>query len=178
MIVNNAGKSIRRSVELSYHRFHDFKRTIDVNYLGPVKLLLALLPSMCERGGSHRQCLVLGSACPRRPDGAPIRLPRSAFDVFLRTVAIEAAADGVTTTSIYMPLVRTRMSAPTPVFRYVPGISAEEAAGLVCKAIVERPRVISPWWAGPVEAGFALTRRPWEVASVFGPAGPGTRGQP
>jgi hypothetical protein len=63
-----------------------------------------------------------------------------------------------------MPLVRTRMSAPTPELRYVPGLKPEEAAALVCKAIVERPRVISPWWAGVAEAGFALTRRPWELA--------------
>lgn len=166
VIVNNAGKSIRRSIELSYERFHDFQRTIDVNYLGPVKLLLALLPSMRERGEGHIvNVSSLGVRLPPAPRWGAYQASKSAFDVFLRTVAVEAAADGVTTTSIYMPLVRTRMSAPTPTFRFVPGISPDEAASLVCKAIVDRPRVISPWWAGPMEAGFALTRRPWELAS-------------
>jgi hypothetical protein len=64
-----------------------------------------------------------------------------------------------------MGLVHTRMSAPTPTLRYMPGISPEQAAGLVCKAIVDRPKVISPWWIGATEAGFALSRRPWELAS-------------
>ena len=168
VIVNNAGKSIRRSIELSYQRFHDFQRTIDVNYLGPVKLLLALLPSMRKRGQGHIvNVSTVGVRVPPAPYWAAYQASKSAFDVFLRTVAVEAAADGVTTTSVYMVLVHTRMSAPTPVFRYVPGLTPEEAAGLVCKAIVDRPKVISPWWAGAAEAGFALTRRPWEVATGF-----------
>jgi NAD(P)-dependent dehydrogenase (short-subunit alcohol dehydrogenase family) len=166
VVVNNAGKSIRRSLELSYHRFHDFERTIDVNYLGPVKLLLGVLPSMRERGEGHVvNVSTLGVRMPPAPRWGAYQASKTAFDVFLRTLAVEAAADGVTTTSIYMPLVRTRMSAPTPELRYVPGLRPDEAAGLVCKAIVERPKVISPWWAGMAEAGFALTRRPWELAS-------------
>jgi NAD(P)-dependent dehydrogenase (short-subunit alcohol dehydrogenase family) len=168
VIVSNAGKSIRRSLELSYQRFGDFERTIGVNYLGPVKLLLALLPSMRTRGTGHIvNVSTLGVRMPPAPRWGAYQASKTAFDVFLRTVAVEAAADGVTTTSIYMPLVRTRMSAPTPELRYVPGLSPAEAAGLVCKAIVERPKVISPWWAGIAEAGFALTRRPWEAASGF-----------
>lgn len=166
VIVNNAGKSIRRSLELSYHRFRDFERTIDLNYLGPVKLLLALLPSMRERRAGHIvNVSTLGVRMPPAPRWGAYQASKAAFDIFLRTLAVEAAPDGVTTTSIYMPLVRTRMSAPTPEFRYVPGLKPEEAAALVCKAIVERPNVISPWWAGMAEAGFALTRRPWELAS-------------
>jgi len=166
VLVNNAGKSIRRSIELSYDRFHDFQRTIDVNYLGPVKLLLALLPSMRRRRSGHLvNVSTLGVRMPPAPRWGAYQASKAAFDVFFRTVAIEAASDGVTTTSIYMPLVRTRMSAPTPELRYVPGLSPAEAAGLICKAIVERPGVISPWWVGATEAGFALARRPWELAS-------------
>jgi NAD(P)-dependent dehydrogenase (short-subunit alcohol dehydrogenase family) len=166
VIVNNAGKSIRRSIELSYERFHDFQRTIDVNYLGPVKLLLAFLPSMRERGSGHIvNVSTIGVRVPPAPRWAAYQASKAAFDVFLRSVAVEAEADGVTTTSIYMALVRTRMSAPTPVFRYVPGMTPEEAANLVCKAIVDRPKVIGPWWAGAAEAGFAISRRPWEMVT-------------
>jgi len=166
VLVNNAGRSIRRSIELSYDRFHDFQRTIDVNYLGPVKLFLALLPSMRKRRQGHLvNVSTLGVRMPPAPRWGAYQASKAAFDVFFRTVAVEAAPDGITATSIYMPLVRTRMSAPTPELRYLPGLSANEAASLICKAIVERPNVISPWWVGATEAGFALARRPWELAS-------------
>jgi NAD(P)-dependent dehydrogenase (short-subunit alcohol dehydrogenase family) len=165
VLVNNAGKSIRRSIELSYDRFQDFERTIRVNYLGPVKLVLALLPSMRARGQGHIvNVSTSGVRMPPAPRWSAYVASKTAFDVFIRTVALEGARDGVTVSSVYMPLVHTRMSAPTPAFRYVPGLSAEEAADLVCKAIVERPKVISPWWVSAVEAGSAVTRRPWETA--------------
>jgi NAD(P)-dependent dehydrogenase (short-subunit alcohol dehydrogenase family) len=165
VLVNNAGKSIRRSIELSYDRFHDFERTIRVNYLGPVKLVLALLPSMRARGQGHIvNVSTSGVRMPPAPRWSAYVASKSAFDVFIRTVALEVARDGVTVSSVYMPLVHTRMSAPTPAFRYVPGLSADEAADLVCKAIAERPTVISPWWVSALEAGSAVTRRPWETA--------------
>jgi NAD(P)-dependent dehydrogenase (short-subunit alcohol dehydrogenase family) len=165
VLVNNAGKSIRRSIDLSYDRFHDFERTILVNYLGPVKLVLALLPSMRVRAQGHIvNVSTSGVRMPPAPRWSAYVASKSAFDVFIRTVALEVARDGITVSSVYMPLVHTRMSAPTPAFRYVPGLSAEEAADLVCKAIVERPKVISPWWVSAVEAGSAVTRRPWETA--------------
>jgi NAD(P)-dependent dehydrogenase (short-subunit alcohol dehydrogenase family) len=165
VLVNNAGKSIRRSIELSYDRFHDFERTIWVNYLGPVKLVLAVLPSMRARGQGHIvNVSTSGVRMPPAPRWSAYVASKSAFDIFIRTVALEAARDGLTVSSVYMPLVHTRMSAPTPAFRYIPGLSADEAADLVCKAIVERPNVISPWWLGALEAGSAVTRWPWETA--------------
>jgi NAD(P)-dependent dehydrogenase (short-subunit alcohol dehydrogenase family) len=165
VLVNNAGKSIRRSIDLSYDRFHDFERTIGINYLGPVKLVLALLPSMRARGEGHIvNVSTSGVRMPPAPRWSAYVASKTAFDVFIRTAALEAAPDGVTVSSVYMPLVHTRMSAPTRAFRYVPGLSAEEAADLVCKAIAERPKVISPWWVSAVEAGSAVTRRPWETA--------------
>jgi NAD(P)-dependent dehydrogenase (short-subunit alcohol dehydrogenase family) len=165
VLANNAGKSIRRSIELSYDRFNDFERTIWVNYLGPVKLVLALLPSMRAREQGHIvNVSTSGVRMPPAPRWSAYVASKSAFDVFIRTVALEVAGDGVTVSSVYMPLVHTRMSAPTPAFRYVPGLSADEAADLVCKGIVERPKVISPWWANALEVGSAVTRRPWETA--------------
>jgi len=164
VLVNNAGKSIRRSIDLSYDRFHDFERTIRVNYLGPVKLVLALLPSMRARGHGHIvNVSTSGVRMPPAPRWSAYIASKSAFDVFIRTVALEVARDGVTVSSVYMPLVHTRMSAPTTAFRYMPGLSADEAADLVCKAITERPKVIGPWWLSAVEAGSAVTRRPWET---------------
>jgi NAD(P)-dependent dehydrogenase (short-subunit alcohol dehydrogenase family) len=165
IVVNNAGKSIRRSIALSYDRFRDFERTMAINYLGPVKLLLAVLPSMRERGEGHIvNVSTIGVRMPPAPRWAAYQASKTAFDVFLRSVALEARDDGVTATSIYMPLVLTRMSAPTATLRNVPGLRPDQAADLVCKAIVERPTEISPWWTGPVEAGIALARWPWETA--------------
>ena len=166
VIVNNAGKSIRRSVELSYDRFHDFERTIGVNYLGPIRLLLALLPAMRARGAGHIvnvSTIGVLLATGRRA-GRAYQASKAAFDVWLRSAAPELRTDGVTATSVYMALVHTRMSAPTPIFRHVPGLSAEQAAGAdlparSSAAALDRPLVVyrsrmsrRRWRAAPWEA--------------------------
>ncbi|GAB2729216.1 SDR family NAD(P)-dependent oxidoreductase [Nocardia thraciensis] len=160
IVINNAGKSIRRAIDRSYDRFHDFTRTIDVNYLGPVRLLLTLLPSMRERGQGHIVNIsTWGLRMPPAPRWAAYGASKAAFDMWLRTVATEIASDNVDTTSVYMPLVHTRMSAPTD-FGSMPGLTAEEAADVVCHAVVARPVEISPWWSGPLQAWTDLTRGP------------------
>jgi len=148
VIVNNAGKSIRRSVERSYERFHDYTRTADLKYLGPVRLLLELLPAMRARGSGHVvNVSTVGVLLPPAPRWSAYQASKAAFDVWLRSLAAEAHGDGITATSLYMALVHTRMSAPTDDFKLVPGLSPDEAAGLVCHAIVDRPPAIAPWWA-------------------------------
>jgi NAD(P)-dependent dehydrogenase (short-subunit alcohol dehydrogenase family) len=148
VVVNNAGKSIRRSVERSYDRFHDYTRTADLNYLGPVRLLLALLPAMRASGAGHVvNVSTVGVLLPPTPRWSAYQASKAAFDVWLRSMAAEAHGDGITATSLYMTLVHTRMSAPTDDFKLVPGLSPDEAAGLVCHAIVDRPSAIAPWWA-------------------------------
>ncbi|HKG04200.1 MAG TPA: SDR family NAD(P)-dependent oxidoreductase [Conexibacter sp.] len=147
VVVNNAGKSIRRAIDRSYDRFHDFTRTADLNYLGPVRLLLALLPAMRERGSGHVvNVSTVGVLLPPTPRWSAYQASKAAFDTWLRAAAAEMHADGVTATSLYMALVHTRMSAPTDDFKLVPGLSPDEAAGLVCHAIVDRPSAITPWW--------------------------------
>ncbi|RDI55720.1 SDR family NAD(P)-dependent oxidoreductase [Nocardia mexicana] len=160
VVINNAGKSIRRAIDRSYDRFHDFTRTIDVNYLGPVRLLLTLLPSMRERKQGHIVNIsTWGLRMPPAPRWAAYGASKAAFDQWLRTVATEIASDNVHTTSVYMPLVHTRMSAPTN-FGSMPGLTAEEAADVVCHAVVAKPVEISPWWSGPLQAWTDLTRGP------------------
>lgn len=163
VVVNNAGKSIRRAVDQSYERFHDFTRTNDVNYLGPVRLLLALLPGMRARGSGHVvNVSTVGVLLPPAPRWSAYQASKAAFDVWLRAVAAEMRGDGVTATSIYMALVHTRMSAPSDDFNLVPGLSPEEAAALVCHAIVERPPAIAPWWASTAALIDAAARGPSE----------------
>lgn len=152
VLVSNAGKSINRSIAASTERFHDFRRTIDLNYLAPVQLVLGLLPSMRERGEGHIVNMsTVGVLLPVPVGWAAYLASKSAFDVFLRSAAIELAADGIETTSIYMTLVHTPMSEPNrgSLFRLVPGFTPAEAADLVCDAVVHRPERIAPWWGTP-----------------------------
>ena len=144
VLVNNAGHSIRRSIALSYNRFHDFERTIDVNYLGPVRLVLGVLPGMRARRRGH----VLNVSSLGVLFGAPrfsaYLASKSAFESFLRCIAPEVRGDGVAVTNIYMPLVHTPMVEATRVYRLLPGLTADEAAQRICRAVVERPRPRSP----------------------------------
>jgi NAD(P)-dependent dehydrogenase (short-subunit alcohol dehydrogenase family) len=167
IVISNAGKSIRRSLDLSYDRPQDFQRTIDVNYLGPVRLLLGLLPSMRERGQGHIVNIsTVGVRTPPAPRWASYQASKAAFDVWLRSAAAEIRADGVDASTVYMPLMFTRMSAPTPTLRRLPGLHPDEAADVVARAIVRRPRSIAPWWLGPAELTGVVARGP--VGSVLG----------
>ncbi|HEY7951262.1 MAG TPA: SDR family NAD(P)-dependent oxidoreductase [Solirubrobacterales bacterium] len=184
VIVSNAGKSIRRSVELSYDRFHDFERTIGVNYLGPVRLLLGLLPSMRARGSGHIVSVsTIGARLAPGPRWGAYQASKSAFDIWLRSAAPELRADGVTATSVYMALIHTRMSAPTPIYRHVPGQTPEQGAGTICRAIVRRPRSIGPWWSGVADVATTAGRGPWEATTgllyrVTGDTDAARRGSP
>lgn len=169
VVVNNAGKSIRRSVHLSYDRIHDFERTMAVNYLGPVQLLLGLLPTMRRRGHGHIVNVSTAAVpMPPMPRWGSYQASKTAFDVWLRSIAPEIHADGVTTTSIYMPLVRTRMSQPTPGLRRVPALRPEQAAALVARAIVLKPPRITPWWMWPVQVAAVLAPGSVHAMSRFG----------
>jgi NAD(P)-dependent dehydrogenase (short-subunit alcohol dehydrogenase family) len=166
IVVSNAGKSIRRSLHLQYERAHDFQRTIGVNYLGPIWLLLGLLPAMRERGAGHIvNVSSVGVRVPPGPRWGAYQASKGAFDMWLRSVAPELKADGVDVTSIYMALIHTRMTAPTPSLRNVPGLYPDQAADIVAKAIIERPRTIAPWWLWPAEVSTVFLRGPVERAT-------------
>ncbi|WP_083982229.1 SDR family NAD(P)-dependent oxidoreductase [Actinomadura hibisca] len=158
VLVSNAGKSLRRSVALQTDRFHDFTRTIGVNYLGPVRLVLALLPSMREHGGHIVNVSTIGVRIFPGPRWGAYQASKGAFDVWLRSVAPEIRRDGVRVTTLYMALIYTRMSAPTPIMRRLPGLAPDQAAGIVHRAIIDRPRSIGPWWVGPAELLSLVTR--------------------
>jgi NAD(P)-dependent dehydrogenase (short-subunit alcohol dehydrogenase family) len=151
VVVHNAGKSIRRLMVDSLERAHDFSRTIAVNYLGPVRLQLALLPAMMKRRqGQIIAVSSLGVRLLPAPRWAAYLAAKSAFDVWLRSARPELCAHDIVGTSVYLGLVHTRMSAPTESYRDMPGQTADEAAAVICRAIIERPRRIEPWWVGPL----------------------------
>jgi NAD(P)-dependent dehydrogenase (short-subunit alcohol dehydrogenase family) len=166
IVVSNAGKSLRRSLHDQYDRAHDFQRTIGINYLGPIQLLLGVLPAMRDRGRGH--IVNVSSVAVRVPPGPQwgvYQASKGAFDRWLRSVAPELHADGVDVTSVYFALVRTRMIEPTPILRKLPGLDPDEAADVIAKAIIQRPRTIAPPWVGPVELASVLLAGPADRAA-------------
>ena len=140
MLVNNAGRSIRRSIALSYDRFHDFERTIQLNYFGAIKLIIGLLPHMRERGSGHIVNVSSIGVQTNPPRFSAYVASKAALDAFTRVVASETIGDGVTFTTIHMPLVRTPMIAPTKMYDAFPTLSPEEAADMICEALRGRPK--------------------------------------
>jgi len=138
-LVNNAGRSIRRAVLGSLDRFHDFERTMQLNYFGAVKLILAFLPGMVEQKRGHVINISSIGVLSRAPRFSAYVASKSALDAFTECAASEFIDKGVHTTNINMPLVRTPMIAPTKIYENVPTLSPEEAADLVAEAIVYRP---------------------------------------
>ena len=166
IVVSNAGKSLRRSLHHQYDRPHDFQRTIDINYLGPIQLLLGVVPAMRAQGHGHIiNVSSVGVRVPPGPQWGVYQASKGAFDRWLRSVAPELHADGVEVTSIYFALVRTRMIAPTPILGKLPGLDPHEAADVIAKAIIQRPRTIAPPWVGPVELASVLLAGPADRAA-------------
>ena len=143
ILVNNAGKSIRRSVHKAYDRFHDYQRTMQLNYFGPVKLILDLLPGMRERGTGHIVNISTIGLQTNTPRFSAYLASKAALDAFSRSIAPEIIDDGVHITTVYMPLVRTPMIAPTKIYDRFPTLSPEEAGHLIAEAIRKRPKRIA-----------------------------------
>jgi NAD(P)-dependent dehydrogenase (short-subunit alcohol dehydrogenase family) len=156
VLVNNAGRSIRRSIALSYDRFHDFERTIQLNYLGTIKLIMGFLPHMRER----KQGLIVNVSSigvqTNPPRFSAYVASKAALDAWTRVVGSECIGDNVHFTTIHMPLVRTPMIAPTKIYDSFPTISPDEAADLICEAIRAKPKHIGTRLGTFGEVAYAL----------------------
>ena len=139
VLVNNAGHSIRRAIEHSFDRFHDFERVMALNYFGALRLTLAVLPAMQQRRSGHVINISSLGVLTNAPRFSAYVASKAAMDAFARCAAAEFADSGIEFTTVYMPLVRTAMTAPTDVYRSVPMLSADEAAQLVMEAMLHRP---------------------------------------
>ncbi len=142
-VVNNAGRSIRRSLQLSQDRFHDFERTMQLNYFGAIRLVMGLLPAMREQGRGHIVNISSIGVQTNPPRFSAYVASKAALDSWSNVVASELVGDGITFTGIHMPLVRTPMIAPTRLYDKFPTISPAQAADLVIRALVERPHEIN-----------------------------------
>ncbi len=144
-LVNNAGRSIRRSVVNSTDRLHDYERVMAVNYFGAVRMVLALLPHWRERRFGHVVNVSSAGVQARNPKYSSYLPTKAALDAFADVVGSETLSDHITFTNIHMPLVRTPMIAPSHRLNPVPAISPERAAAMVVRGLVEKPaRIDTP----------------------------------
>ncbi len=142
MLVNNAGRSIRRSLALSYDRMHDFERTMAINYFAPVRLMLGLLPQMAQRRSGHVVNILTWGVQVKAPKFAAYIASKTALDTFSRIAGREYYGEGITFTNVRMSLVRTEMIGPTDAYRRAPALTPEQAAAKVVRALEDRPLTV------------------------------------
>lgn len=138
-LINNAGRSIRRAIESSYDRFHDFERTMQLNYFGCLRVTMGLLPGMVAKKRGHVVNISSIGVLTNAPRFSAYVASKAALDAWTRCASSEYADQGITFTTINMPLVRTPMIAPTKMYDNVPTLSPEEAADLIAQACIFKP---------------------------------------
>lgn len=143
ILINNAGRSIRRSVEHSFDRFHDYERTMQLNYFGALKLIMGFTPGMLERGSGQIINISSIGVLASPPRFSAYVASKAALDAFSWCAAAEFAHRHVHFTTINMPLVKTPMIAPTKLYDAFPTLTPDQAADLVMKAIVEKPKRVA-----------------------------------
>jgi short-subunit dehydrogenase len=157
-LVNNAGRSIRRSLKLSHDRFHDFERTMQLNYFGAIRLVMGVVPKMKENRFGHVVNISSIGVQTNPPRFSAYVASKAALDSWSNVVSSELVGDGISFTNIHMPLVRTPMIAPTKLYDKFPTISPAQAADRVLEGLVERPHEIN-----------TLSGNLGEVAHTFAP---------
>ncbi len=159
VLVNNAGRSIRRSVAQSYDRMHDYEKTMDLNYFGAVQLILKLLPGMRERRSGHIVNISTMGLQTNTPRFSAYLASKAALDAFSRSIASEIVDDRVAISTVYMPLVRTPMIEPSSHYKYFPALSPDEAADMVADAIASRNKKQSTLTGRLSEVTYATVPR-------------------
>ncbi|NPC55785.1 SDR family oxidoreductase [Caenimonas soli] len=138
-LINNAGRSIRRAIEASYDRFHDYERTMQLNYFGCLRVTMGLLPGMVEKRKGHVVNISSIGVLTNAPRFSAYVASKAALDAWTRCASSEFADQGISFTTINMPLVRTPMIAPTQIYKNVPTLAPEEAADMIAEACIAKP---------------------------------------
>ena len=162
IVVNNAGISIRRSIMDSLDRYHDFTRTMAINYFAPVRLLLSVIPQLQQNQGQIINISTINTSLIPLPYWAAYQASKSAFDTWFRSAAPELNANGISTTSIYLPLVKTPMILPTAAYQNMPAMRAEHVARIIAKSMYTKRRVFKPWWLVFGQLSSIFGRGLWE----------------
>ncbi|HEY5804519.1 MAG TPA: SDR family oxidoreductase [Lysobacter sp.] len=163
VLINNAGRSIRRSIELSYDRFHDFERTMQLNYFGSLRLIMGVMPGMVQRRKGHIINISSIGVLANSPRFSAYVASKAALDAWSRCAQGELSGKGISFTTINMPLVKTPMIAPTKMYDSVPTLTPDEAADLVVKGIIERPSRIATRLGITASVLNALAPKAYEV---------------
>ena len=165
ILINNAGRSIRRAIGASFDRFHDFERTMQLNYFGALRLIMGVLPGMAERHRGHIINISSIGVLTNSPRFSAYVASKAALDAFSRCAQAEYSDNGVSFTTINMPLVKTPMIAPTKMYESVPTLSPEEAADIIIEAIIERPVRIATRLGTFAQVFYALAPRVYEIVT-------------
>ncbi|MBS0569690.1 MAG: SDR family oxidoreductase [Proteobacteria bacterium] len=163
ILINNAGRSIRRAIASSYDRFHDFERTMQLNYFGSLRLIMGLLPGMVERHRGHIINISSIGVLTNAPRFSAYVASKAALDAFSRCAQAEFSDNGIHFTTINMPLVKTPMIAPTKMYESVPTLSPDEAADMIVEAIIERPVRMATRLGTFAQIFYALAPRAYEI---------------
>jgi short-subunit dehydrogenase len=165
VLVNNAGLSIRRSVEASLDRAEDYERLVAVNYLGPLTLTLGLLPGMLARGRGHVVNVSTIGVQAGAPNFSGYVASKAALDHFARSLLLELGRGPVRVTTVNMPLVRTPMILATEIYERFPALEAQQAARRIGRALIRRPVRVAPAWSTALELFHVLA--PGLLRDVF-----------
>jgi NAD(P)-dependent dehydrogenase (short-subunit alcohol dehydrogenase family) len=163
ILINNAGRSIRRAIASSYDRFHDFERTMQLNYFGSLRLIMGFLPGMAARHRGHIINISSIGVLTNAPRFSAYVSSKAALDAFSRCAQAEFSDNGINFTTINMPLVKTPMIAPTKMYESVPTLSPDEAADMIVEAIIERPVRMATRLGTFAQIFYALAPRAYEI---------------
>jgi NAD(P)-dependent dehydrogenase (short-subunit alcohol dehydrogenase family) len=164
ILINNAGRSIRRSLRISEDRFHDFTRTMDINYFAALRLILGLVPAMRRKKNGHIINISSMGAQVGPPRFSAYIASKAALDGFSKCAAPELLGDGIDITTVYMPLVKTEMIAPTRLYDSFSVITPAQAADLICSAIVRRPKQVTTMLGLMGQVTSSVAPRVFDVA--------------
>lgn len=162
IFISNAGKSIKRSIFDSLDRFHDFSRTMNINYFAPVKLLLHLIPNLVTKNGQILSVSTMNALLPPVNLWAAYSASKTAFDTWLGSIEPELENKNVVVSSLYLPLVRTRMIAPTKAYDKMPAMKPEHVADIICRMIIKKKKKYAPWWKIFAQISALLFRKKWK----------------
>jgi len=167
ILINNAGRSIRRSILLAADRFHDYQRTMQLNYFGAIRVAMNLIPSMVEQRDGHIINISTLGVLNGVPRFSAYLGSKCALEGWTQAAQNELAHHGIDFTLVNYPLVRTPMIAPTKIYDYFPALTEKEAVRWLCDAIVRRPkRIVTAFGLFSVAMNYALPRTAEFIVNV------------
>ncbi|CAI3924676.1 Short-chain dehydrogenase (YqjQ) [Commensalibacter communis] len=161
IVINNAGKSICRPIMQSLDCFHDFQRTMQLNYFVPVKLCLALIPQLEKNKGHVINISAVNVLLAPTAYWAAYQASKTAFDQWLRCAEAELLIKGIKVSTAYLPLVKTRMIEPTAAYQHAPTMSRQQAADHICQLIIQQRAYYKPWWTLLGQISSVFFARTW-----------------